>query len=303
MVSSRGTGPGQASEDDPFLQQSQSIPLTARERQEGYDVDLVHSQPRGHHALPLPLAPDHLDNTLDDLDGQPQPGYFRHSPVGHSGAYDQAEEGAAGAGLGAGGGVSAYGHAHALPDEKYSSSRLPRALDADAPRRRKWYLRPTALGALIGLVLLILALAVGLGVGLSKKHSKAVSADDSSSSSSSTTSRNRIPSSVQAAPSSPSPSSTNQRTTTTTNSLPSNPTAPTTPSPSPVVTSGATATASLAAAGLETGTDVRPTITTLAVATTRASTGNLPVPADSETTIGSVVYESVSVRRRWRLRR
>lgn len=281
MVSSRAAS---SAEEDPFLAQSQSIPLTARERQEGYDIDLVHSQPRGGPSpAPLPLSdPGSQPINPSDL------AYFGHS--GQPGAYDNPEQ--------------HQQHPPFAPDEKYPAR--TRGEDERRPRRQ-WYLRPTALVALIGLVVLVVALAVGLGVGLSKKHNSSkssaggTSSGDGAGASSSTTSRNRssgtvIPSTVElsssrgttARPSAATTESVSFGVVSTSDAAPQNPSAGTAQQ-----TTGAAAEA--------------PTLTVASSVTMRASTGNLPIPASQETTIttagSTIVVESVGTTRQRRSRR
>ncbi|KAK4692507.1 hypothetical protein P7C70_g9110, partial [Phenoliferia sp. Uapishka_3] len=199
-------------EEDLFLQQSQAIPLTARERQEGYDIDLVHSQPRGQQSSPTPRSPrKKVPQLLPPLGAASAWGAGAVSTAGaggYSGRTDLEATGATGGGyeastLGAVGGLN--GNRGGIPpDEKYAS-RPPPAFDSSSsvPKRKKWYLRPKALGALIILLILILALAVGLGVGLRHNNStsKAVSPAVAGTPFSSTTTRTKssgtvIPSSV-----------------------------------------------------------------------------------------------------------
>lgn len=125
-------------ETDAFLAQSRAIQLTAQDRQEGYDVDLVHSTPRGRPfptpALAPPGSPP-LDALVEPI-RKPEKGY---------GTLD--------------------GGAHELDRTPATHS----IRGNGAVGRRVWYLRPLAL-VLITLLILALSLGLGLGVGLGVKH-------------------------------------------------------------------------------------------------------------------------------------
>ena len=120
-------------EHDPFLAQSSSISLTARDRQEGYDVDLLNSAPRvsgRSSAAPIP------------------------SSLGEK-SYGTAPTS-----------VPVRERDHLIAERASSEDNL-REL-----HKKPWYLRPLAL-LVLGAIVLIVALGLGLGFGLGLKHDSA----------------------------------------------------------------------------------------------------------------------------------
>ena len=122
-------------ENDPFLAQSSSISLTARDRQEGYDVDLLNSAPRvsgRSSAAPIP-------STLGEKS-------YGTTPTNVP--------------------LRERDHLIVAGDERAHSD------NSHTPHKKPWYLRPLALGV-VACIVLIVALGLGLGFGLGLKHDSA----------------------------------------------------------------------------------------------------------------------------------
>lgn len=122
-------------ENDPFLAQSSSISLTARDRQEGYDVDLLNSAPRVSGRSTAPPIP----STLGEKS-------YGTTPTNVP--------------------VRERDHLITAGDERAHSDNFL------APHKKPWYLRPLAL-IVVACIVLIVALGLGLGFGLGLKHDSA----------------------------------------------------------------------------------------------------------------------------------
>ncbi|KAK4049944.1 hypothetical protein OIV83_003768 [Microbotryomycetes sp. JL201] len=271
---------------DPFLQQSQEIRLTERDRQEGYDVDLLnakprtggtkHAQPPQHHPARVPIVPTAAATGA--------------GAAGINGSYAS------------GFGRTTDGTTTSNPDSNGTASHHEKGAffgPGDNKRyHRPWYMRKLAILAIV-LLVAAAALAIGLGVGLSeRKHDrKNESVQEGSSSrgqsgsgtgagasaangdssrnatqtynTSSRTKGTVIPSSLY----SQYTDTVNNDTGWTSQITDATPTLSPSPTPSPIVTGSLSNTFE---------------------GTTRATTGNLPIPADSATTVGTVVYSSIS---------
>jgi hypothetical protein len=311
----RSSHDASSSAADPFLSQPLPIPLTARDRQEGYDVALLRAQPRG------------LSHTGRRTSGEGREAGERAGGGAVVAGSTAAAGVVAGSGLGEGG-TGGKEHGYMGPGaggkEGGRSGNDSSAALADETQReggttangggRPWFLRPLPL-VIIFLLFLGLALGLGLGIGLGKKDSeedkKAAAASSSSSAalasgratsavtsggvSIQTASRGTvIPSSLafsytpsQYVPPFPSISL-----------FPSNSSPAPTPSASPSQGQGAAPAAAAATANSvpRNATQVQPP-------TTIASTGNLPIPDSAETTIGSLTLRSVTPGNRRRRRR
>ena len=301
------TTPPLSREQDPFLAQTAAIPLSERDRQEGYDVELLNARPRGRYSSDLGAGAD--DDSLGggrEKYGAGLAAVHSHpgggaaaaaaAPVPALGALGGAGLGPVGSGAGAGAlaagpGVS-YGAMHpggaaAGPPavKEYgadSSGGHSGATAHSGKRRRPWYLRPLTL-LILALFIIAVALAVGLGVGLSERDSRSKS-DDLSASSSNSTLRSRL-------------STTRTRSGTASTGLvvPSSDTsywsslATVTDDPSSSRAEGET--------GSGISTDVPSSITSIpspVTATTLATTGNLPIPANSSTVISGLTISVLS---------
>ena len=281
---------GQESED-PFLAQTAAIPLTERDRQEGYDVELLNARPRGAYS----------DGDGDSLTGRgekfapPAAGTVAAAPTSGAGVGLDSKGGttpvalpvglgAAGLGAGAVGGAAGYG----ATKEQYSAGEgiggsRSSGTTARTGKRRPWFLRPLPLGLLAGFIIAV-ALAIGLGVGLSERsrhsHSENV-ADVSGGLASGSGSRSRsrtrtgtattgtvVPSSLYSSYTSQHPQSDESSSLTTSD-----------PESTTELTVGESTTS----------------IPSPASGTTLATTGNLPIPAGSATTIsGSITVSRLS---------
>lgn len=268
---------------DPFLQQSQDIRLTERDRQEGYDVDLLNSKPRTGGTKRSTAAGAGLAGGV--------------AGVGAEAAYNNSSQSGLGGGRTYDGATVSNPESTATNAEKHG---LFTSSEGNRPYQRKpWYMRKLTILVIV-LLIAAAALAIGLGVGLSeKKHdtkkdgrdnSTNDNANASGSSSASVENSGRSESRNATATYNTSsrtrgtviPSSLYSQYTDTMSDFTSpvsSSDAPETESPSPT---------SMPAPALP--TDLSNTFE----GTTRASTGNLPIPADSVTTVGSVVYSSIS---------
>ena len=274
---------------DPFLAQihSRNIPITEQDRQEGYDVDLVNAQPRGPAHPPLEGVPSHER-------------YSVGAPIG-AGPAGLVMGGAGGTGAGVG---TAYGEYSDDEGKRESTtagasyggitSTDPFLLEgADErngelkkkQRTKQWILRPLPLAVIIAFIC-ALALALGLGIGLTKRSSTNRAAEAAAQTSGRHTTATAAASGT-VIPSSAFPTTTTRRTSSAI--------------PSTVIANGPIATA------ITTSSDITTTsvITSNSITTTTtktlaspitsnvyASTGDLPVPADSETTRDGTVYSS-----------
>ncbi|GAA5869532.1 hypothetical protein JCM1840_004450 [Sporobolomyces johnsonii] len=283
------SGAGQApAEQDPFLAQTAGIPLTERDRQEGYDVELLNARPRGAYS--------DTDNDSLGARGEKYAGGAAGGPVGVGAATRGATPvGLAGAGGAAAGGAGGfgegYGAAKEYADDGAAAQSRTSGTTARTGRRRPWFLRPLPLGILAAFLIAV-ALAIGLGVGLSERNRGTSNQDDVSASgalSTSTDSRSRT-------------SSTRTRTTntmTTGTVVPSSLYSSYT-SDHPQTTDTAAATITTDSRTLtESSTSTLPssltTVPSPASGTTLATTGNLPIPAESATTIsGSITVSRIS---------
>lgn len=295
-------------EDDPFLVQSQGIPLTSRDRQEGYDMDLIHAQPRGLPLPPtpsdqLPLSnPDHDDHDDHDPATTPYPPYFGHPAYdGLAGAAGAATHGESGGGRVGVGTTQFGGGAYGARDEKYAARPTSGAYEEPPLERKpKWYLRPLALFA-IALVVVVIALAVGLGVGLSKRHTTATlvatatssSVKSSSHSSQASATATPISSGAISSINLPSPVTHTSHTSSLSSAIPI-------PSTGTSIgeTNGAFSSAADASSDSPSSTTVTTEILVSSASITVASTGNIPIAASIATTISGTVYSSLSVARR-----
>ncbi|KAM0749045.1 hypothetical protein T439DRAFT_327538 [Meredithblackwellia eburnea MCA 4105] len=329
-------------ENDPFLLQSQGIPLTQRERQEGYDIDLVNSQPR-----PLPLDEQSYFGAADaQTGGKRRPTssdlHSNHPPLSTAtgtttipqssgaaagayggekyaqGAYHQWAPAGAGAGAqGAGAGAATQrGGAGGINGRPQADEYIYDDDDGlngknGGNGKKKWYLRPLALGSLITLILIVIALAVGLGVGLHKKHNASTSnsansplassgAQSGSASAYRATSTRKtsgtvIPSSLGSISTSAALKATTTPRATATTTIVVNPTSTDSDSESAEAT-GTSDGADITAA---TATAVPSPVTV----TSKATTGNLPVPATVATTIGGTTYSALATAREKRRRK
>ncbi|KAI5477123.1 hypothetical protein MNV49_006851 [Pseudohyphozyma bogoriensis] len=294
--------PSPSPEGDPFLAQTRDIPLTQRDRQEGYDLDLVHSQPRGlaPSSRPPPAPPiyfGHSDDTAPAQIPASTQGYdslpAEHRTSADSYVTRKKDEaygiaGAGGASAGAGQLGSAAEEGGALMGNGAGRARV-----------KPWYLRPRALYTIVALAVIILALAIGLGVGLGKKKK-----DDSLAAVASPYGT-VIPSSygslstTYSAKKSQSTITSSATPTTTTTSTPASATAAA--AASAISASGSTVEATVTSSYLTSVITYLSTATYIPTAngTTKASTGNLPIPAGNQTTIisgsSTIVVSSESV--------
>ncbi|GAA5931006.1 uncharacterized protein JCM15063_002519 [Sporobolomyces koalae] len=278
-----GGATGQDSED-PFLAQTAAIPLTERDRQEGYDVELLNARPRGAYS----------DSDRESVKGQGAlaggglaatsagaaalAGGPTAPPIAGIGTLP----GGGGAGLGGVEGGNLYGKSEYGPGGGVGNSR-DSGTTARTGKRRPWFLRPLPLGILIGFIVAV-ALAIGLGVGLSERNRNAVSdAANASRGTSYGGSRSRTG------------SRTRTSTATTGTVVPSSLySSYTSDHPqSEETTRSSTVDASSTDSALDATRTT--TIPSPASGTTLASTGNLPIPAESATTIsGSITVSRLS---------
>ncbi|GAA5987512.1 hypothetical protein JCM5350_003110 [Sporobolomyces pararoseus] len=281
-TSPRTNSAGQESED-PFLAQTAAIPLTERDRQEGYDVELLNARPRGGGAY----SSDDGGGDGDSLIGQRGEKYAGTAALSGGStaagtalppAVGLAGLGAAeGGGLGGPGGGAMYG-----AGKEFRESGGGSGTTARTGRRRPWFLRPLPLGILIAFIVAV-ALAIGLGVGLSERsrHNSNSSAPVGTSAVSGG-SRSRTRSGTR----------TSSATTGTVvpSSLYSSYTSEHPQSEESSLSSSITV--------VETSTDSAGEVTSIttipspASGTTLASTGNLPIPAGSATTISGSITVS-----------
>ncbi|GAA5839122.1 hypothetical protein JCM5353_007718 [Sporobolomyces roseus] len=282
---------GQESED-PFLAQTAAIPLTERDRQEGYDVELLNARPRGAYS----------DGDGDSLTGRGEK--FGQSPTPAGATTSGAESkggitpvalpvglGAAGIGAGSVGaatGAAGYGGGGGGTKEQYAvgegiGGSRSSGTTARTGKRRPWFLRPLPLGLLAGFIVAV-ALAIGLGVGLSERsrhsHSSSV-ADVSGGLASGSGSRSR--------------SRTRTGTATTGTVVPSSLySSYTSQHPQSDESSSLSTSDPESTTELPTGESTT-SIPSPASGTTLATTGNLPIPAGSATTIsGSITVSRLS---------
>ncbi|GAA5955703.1 hypothetical protein JCM3765_001825 [Sporobolomyces pararoseus] len=276
------TNPAGQESEDPFLAQTAAIPLTERDRQEGYDVELLNARPRGGGAY----SSDDGGGDGDSLIGQRGEKYAGTAVLsGGTTAAGTALPPAVGlAGLGAaeGGGLGGPGGGIYGAGKEFRESGGGSGTTARTGRRRPWFLRPLPLGILIAFIVAV-ALAIGLGVGLSErsKHNSNLSASAGSSAVSGG-SRSRTRSGTR----------TSSATTGTVvpSSLYSSYTSEHPQSEESSLSSSITV--------IETSTDSAGEVTSIttipspASGTTLASTGNLPIPAGSATTISGSITVS-----------
>ncbi|GAA6056373.1 hypothetical protein JCM3770_005976 [Rhodotorula araucariae] len=289
-TSPAGTPPLRAGqEQDPFLAQTAAIPLSERDRQEGYDVELLNARPRGRYSSDLAPGPDGDDDSLARekygaglVSVHSHPALADAAPataLGPLGALGGAGLGPIGSaarpsspGGGYGTGVGAGKEYGGDPAGGYSGARA---------RPRRWYLRPLTL-LILGLFIVAVALAVGLGVGLSERDSHSHAASDLPVNS---TFRSRI-------------SSARSRTGTVS-------TGTVVPSSDTLYWSSlATATSRSSEAPSSTESDSVVAVTTTLpsvltsipspmTATTLATSGNLPIPANSSTIINGITISAL----------
>ncbi|BGP11097.1 hypothetical protein OF846_004669 [Rhodotorula toruloides] len=307
-------------DQDPFLAQVARIPLTEEDRQEGYDVELLNARPRGRYSSDLAPAAGASDADHDSLlgagalgekygagagggglggSGAPLPPRAGLAPgLGGAGALGAA------AGLGAGlGPVGSGSHGALVPGGGggYGSPGKEFGLDSNggysgttaqsgARERKPWFLRPLPLVALVGFIVAC-ALAIGLGVGLSLKHSN-TTASTSRSSGNSTVSGSGSRSGSR--------TSTRTRTMTTGTVVPSSLYSSYTslhPQTDDSTTASLGWTSTVGATATETTTlpSVLTSVPSPASGTTLATSGNLPIPAASATTIsGSITISALT---------
>lgn len=285
---------------DPFLAQTAAIPLTERDRQEGYDVELLNARPRGGGGT---YGSDGGDG--DSLTGQRGEKYT--TPVSNQVLPPVAAVGLPGIGLGAvegggaGGGPTSYGNGVGGAGKEFSALNAKEGgggggssgTTARTGRRRPWFLRPLPLGILLAFIVAV-ALAIGLGVGLSERsrhNAQAAARSRSSSLISGGGSRSRTRSNTR----------TSSATTGTVvpSSLYSSYTSEHPQSDGDDLSSTLSSDVESTETGsLTTATTEESSITTIpspASGTTLASTGNLPIPAGSETIIsGSITVSRLS---------
>lgn len=273
--------------DDPFLAQSNGIALTERDRQEGYDVDLLHAQPRG--SITTSVAGAGAATAAGTATGAGAGEKSLHHSRPQSDYRSSNSYGAGYAGAAGVGGLAGLAAGHAAPNGKEALSSSHRESNENDPTgvaaadrpKKKWYLRPLAIGIIIGIIVAV-ALAIGLGVGLSQSSSS--NSNSSSDSASSPAAADDNPTDASGAISSATRSRT--RTSGTGTDADSTTTRET----------GTVVPSSLYSSYIETASpspaDASATIS-LNGATNRASTGNLPIPVDSATTIGGQVVSSL----------
>ncbi|BGP03177.1 hypothetical protein RTBOTA2_005973 [Rhodotorula toruloides] len=300
-------------DQDPFLAQVARIPLTEEDRQEGYDVELLNARPRGRYSSDLAAATGASDADHDSLLGGVHGEKYGAGAAGLGGtgaplppraglAPGLAGAGALGgaAGLGAGlGPVGSGSHGALVPGGGYGSPGKEFGLDSNGGysgttaqsggrERKPWFLRPLPLMALVGFIVAC-ALAIGLGVGLSVKHSNAAS---SRSSGNSTVSGSGSRSGSR--------TSTRTRTMTTGTVVPSSLYSSYTSlhpqtDDSTTVSAGWTSTGGATVTETTTLPSVLTSVPSPASGTTLATSGNLPIPAASATTIsGSITISALT---------
>ncbi|GAA5978606.1 hypothetical protein JCM11641_002785 [Rhodosporidiobolus odoratus] len=294
LASTSYAPPPSSNADDPFLAQTAQIDLTEQDRQEGYDVELLNARPRGR------ASEDEMAGASDDslprgemekYGGAGLMPVMTHPGVG-LGALPPplppvgAAPAGAGAMLGAGmGGLGAGGAA--AKEAGYGGLEHGSGTTARSGKRKPWFMRPLPLG-ILALFLVAVALAVGLGVGLAKRNSSSHDDDPPppvSASRSSSRSRTRtgtlttgtvVPSSLYSSYTVDHPQTTDSAST----------------SESTITSSADGQTAS------ETDSSSVSVITSApspASGTTLATTGNLPIPAASATTIsGSIIISALT---------
>lgn len=266
---------------DPFLAQveSRNIPITDRDRQEGYDVDLVHAQPRRTAPAPAPAGVERIPSR--DLAGAAAGG----ATIPHAYGEFSDDEGKRHTG-------ESYGGITSTDPFLLEGAGAGGALAADGEelskrqRTKRWILRPLPLALLIGF-LCALALALGLGIGLTKEHNADKAAAMAATSvSKHTTATPDVSGTVI-------PSSLVSSTT--------KPVARTTASPTAIQT--AVTSSSAAAAGTTTISSSSTTKEVVSPITSAsyASTGDIPIPADTVTTKDGTVYSSATIihKREW----
>ncbi|KAK4046444.1 hypothetical protein OIO90_006566 [Microbotryomycetes sp. JL221] len=277
---------------DPFLQQSQDIRLTERDRQEGYDVDLLNAKPRTggtkqrQHVPATAAAAAAAAGTTGTAAGVP-------TAAGTSSAYPH--------GLGS----RPYdGTTTSNPESNGTTANEKGALFQDGSQKRyqkPWYMRKLAILAIV-LLIAAAALAIGLGVGLSErrhdKKDKSDSVSDSNSTSSGQASRDDESSATESRNATATLNTSRTRGTVIPSSLYSQYTDTASDSVSADWTSGLETAVPTMMSPSPTMSP-SPAFSTDGLSntfegTTRATTGNLPIPADSATTVGTIVYSSIS---------
>ncbi|KAM0786241.1 hypothetical protein ACM66B_007042 [Microbotryomycetes sp. NB124-2] len=282
---------------DPFLQQSQDIRLTERDRQEGYDVDLLNAKPRTSNKH---QQPQHQHHHLQQH-GLP---LAAGTAAGLNSSYASGLGGAAVAP----GRTTVDGTTTSNPDSNATASHNEKhALFGHESgtrygSQRPWYMRKLAV---LGIVLIVAAaaLAIGLGVGLSeRKHDRKSDAVQAGGSGASSGGDNG---SSSAAGGEDDESRTGTRNATATYNMSSRSRGTVIPSSlySQYTDTVSDVTATPSSSGPEAAAPTpSPTLSPIVTGsqsntfegTTRATTGNLPIPADSATTVGTVVFSSIS---------
>ncbi|GAA5903073.1 uncharacterized protein JCM6883_002685 [Sporobolomyces salmoneus] len=268
--------------EDPFLAQTAAIPLTERDRQEGYDVELLNARPRGGAGTLSDAAGGDGDSLLATREKYSSAGLA--APVGA----------AAGVGLplGATTGASYGGGLPGSGGKEFDLSGGgggggSSGTTAKTGRRRPWFLRPLPLGILAAFIVAV-ALAIGLGVGLSERSRHAANAAASRASSSrmvSGGSRSRTGSRTRTGSATTGTVVPSSLYSSYTSEHPQSDESSSSSSDSETATDSESSTA----------TDSLTTIPSPASGTTLASTGNLPIPAGSATTIsGSITVSRLS---------
>lgn len=286
---------------DPFLAQihSRNIPITEQDRQEGYDVDLVNAQPRGpSHAAPASGAGGAGPGGLERVASRE-----RHSlggaPIAAGGV-----GGVGGMGAGGGTGYGEYSDDEGKRESTTAGASYGGITSTDPfllegaegrhaelnkkQRTKRWILRPLPLAVIIAFIC-ALALAIGLGVGLTKRSSNNRAAGVAAQTSGRHTTATAAASGT-VIPSSAYPTTTTKARTATV--IPSTAVA-NGPIATAITTTALTATTSTITASDTTATTTK-TLASPITSTVYASTGDLPVPADSETTRDGTIYSSVT---------
>ncbi|EMS20496.1 uncharacterized protein RHTO_03415 [Rhodotorula toruloides NP11] len=284
-------------DQDPFLAQVARIPLTEEDRQEGYDVELLNARPRGRYSSDLAPAAGASDADHDSLLGAGALGEKYGAGAGGGGLGGSGAPLPPRAGLGSGshgalvpGGGGGYGS----PGKEFgldsNGGYSGTTAQSGARERKPWFLRPLPLVALVGFIVAC-ALAIGLGVGLSLKHSN-TTASTSRSSGNSTVSGSGSRSGSR--------TSTRTRTMTTGTVVPSSLYSSYTslhPQTDDSTTASLGWTSTVGATATETTTlpSALTSVPSPASGTTLATSGNLPIPAASATTIsGSITISALT---------
>lgn len=277
---------------DPFLAQihSRNIPITERDRQEGYDVDLVHAQPRGpaHPAPgsgPLEALERHSIGNVPIAAGAAGAGTGTRAGTGAGAAYgeysdDEGKRESTTAGASYGGITST----DPFLLEGAGGAGEHGAETTKKQRSKQWILRPLPLAVIVAF-LCALALALGLGIGLTQRSSV-----NRAAAAASTVTSMRHTTATPAASGTVVPSSAYA--TTTTRARASSVTASTALANGPIATALSSSVSSIVTS-LATSSPTSSTSKALAspiTSTVYASTGDLPIPADSETTRDGTVY-------------